>query len=99
MQRTLNDLINGIAMKSGVEPSKILRTVHINNKGISILMDDETVVELPEGQDMIAEFQTIRSSSPMKREWDSRPTDVQVDGEVDSIQTSHSEGYELRLIF
>jgi hypothetical protein len=99
MQRTLNDLNNGIAAKSNIEPSKILRTLRVNTKGISILMDDEAVVELPEGQDLIAEFQAVRSSSPMKREWDSGPTDVQVDGEIDTIQTKQSEGYELRLIY
>ena len=49
--------------------------------------------------DMVAEFQELRSSSPMKREWDSGPTDVQVDGVMDVVQTTQSQGYELRLIF
>lgn len=99
MQRTLNDLNNCIATKSDIEPSKIIRTVRINQKGITILMDDDAVVELPEEQDMIAEFQAIQSSSPMKREWDSGPNNIMVDGEVDTIQTKQSEGYELRLIY
>jgi len=97
MQRTVQDLVNGIAIKSGVEPSKVLRTLRINSKGLTIIVDDETVVELPEGQEMVAEFQELRSHSPMKREWDSGPTDIQVDGEV--TQATQSEGYELRLLF
>jgi len=99
MQRTLTDLVNGIATKSNIEPSKVLRTIRINKQGINILFDDETVVELPEGQDMIAEFKDIRPESPVKREWDSGPTDIQVDGDLDVIHTVQSEGYELRLIF
>ena len=99
MQKTVKDLINEISKKSEVEPSKVLRTIRINPKGLSILFDDETVRELPEGQDMTAEFQEIRSHSPMKREWDSGPTDIQVDGDLDVIHTVQSEGYELRLLF
>jgi hypothetical protein len=99
MQRNLADLVNGIATKSGVEPSKVLRTIRINTKGLSILMDDETVVELPEGQDMVAEFRRMRPPSPMKREWNSGPTDIQVDGDSEVIHTVQSEGYELRLVF
>jgi hypothetical protein len=99
MQRTIRDLVNEIAGKIEVEPTKILRTIRVNSKGLQIFMDDEAVRELPEGQDMIAELQDIRPHSPMKREWDSGPTDIQVDGDLDVIQTTQSEGYELRLIF
>jgi hypothetical protein len=99
MQRTIRDLVNEIARKIDVEPTKILRTLRINSKGLQIFMDDETVRELAEGQDMVAELQDIRPHTPMKREWDSGPTDIQVDGDVDVIQTTRSEGYELRLIF
>jgi hypothetical protein len=99
MQPTLMDLINGIAMKCNVEATKILRTIRINNKGLNILFDDDTVKELPEGQDMIAEFQEIIPDSPMRREWDSGAADIQVDGDVDVASTLQSEGYELRLRF
>ncbi|KIW00370.1 hypothetical protein, variant [Verruconis gallopava] len=99
MQRTLKDLINGIAAKCNVEPTKVLRTLRINKQGLNILLDDESVVELPEGQDMIAEFLEIRPHSPMKREWDSGPTDIQVDGDIDIATTVQSEGYELRLLY
>jgi hypothetical protein len=99
MQLTLKDLINGIARKCNVEESKVLRTIRINKKGLNILFDDETVKEMPEGQDMVAEFTEIKPSSPMRREWDSGPTDVQVDGDAEVTDTLQSEGYELRLLY
>lgn len=99
MQRTLKDLVNGIATKSNIEPTKVLRTVRVNKAGLNILMDDESVVEIPEGQDMIADFSEMRPQEPMKREWDAGPTDIQVDGDVDVISTLQSEGYELRLLY
>jgi hypothetical protein len=99
MQPTLKDLVNGIAMKCNVEATKVLRTIRINSKGLNIFCDDETVKELPEGQDMVAEFTEIRPNSPMRREWDSAPADIQVDGDIDVATTVQSEGYELRLLF
>jgi hypothetical protein len=99
MQRTLKDLVNGIATKCSVEPTKVLRTLRINKQGLNILLDDDSVVELQEGQDMVAEFIAIRPHSPMKREWDSGPTDIQVDGDIDVATTVQSEGYELRLLY
>jgi hypothetical protein len=99
MQRTLKDLVNGIATKSNVEQTKVLRTVRINKAGLHIFMDDESVVELPEGQDMIAEFTEMNLQEPMKREWDAGPTDIQVDGDIDVVNVVQSEGYELRLHF
>jgi hypothetical protein len=99
MQRTLKDLVNGIAVKSGVEPSKILRTLRVNKTGLTVLFDNETVAELPEGQDMVAEFHKSKPQSPVRREWDSGPTDIQVDGDLDVVENVQSEGYELRLLF
>jgi len=98
-QRTLKDLNNGIAAKANIESSKILRTLRINGKGISVLMDDDAVVELQEGQDMVAEFQAIWLSSPMKCEWGSSPMDIQADGEIDTTETKQLEGYQLLLIY
>ena len=99
MQRTLKDLVNGIATKCNVEPTKVLRTIRINKTGINIMFDDECVVELPEGQDLVAEFNEMRPHSPMKREWDAGPTDIQVDGDIGVIENVNSTGFELRLLF
>ncbi|KAF2429549.1 CP2 transcription factor family protein-like protein [Tothia fuscella] len=99
MQHTLKDLVNGIAMKCNVEATKVLRTIRINKQGLNILLDDDTVREMPEGQDMVAEFNEITPSSPMRREWDTKPADIVVDGDIDVATTIQSEGYELRLLY
>lgn len=98
MQRTLRHLVQEVARKSGIEPNRVLQTVRIK-QSMHILFDDDTVQELPEGQDLIAEFQEIKPKSPMKREWDSGPTDIQVDGDINVSQNVQTEGYELRLHF
>lgn len=99
MQRSLKDFVNGIAMKAEIEPTKVIRTLRINQKGLSILFDEDLIQELPEGQDMIAEIRDLHPQEPMKREWDAGPTDVQVDGDLGLIDSTTSEGYELRLHF
>ena len=59
VQRTLNEFTSATAAKFGVEPQKVVRTVRMTQKGIQILMDDEAIRELPEGQDIKAEFATV----------------------------------------
>ena len=99
MQRTLKDLVNGIAMKSNIEATKVLRTIRVNKAGIEILMDDEGVTELPEGQDMVAELIEMHPDEPMRREWEPATAAIQVDGDIDIAHTVQSHGYELRLVY
>ncbi|KAJ9647054.1 hypothetical protein H2199_002040 [Coniosporium tulheliwenetii] len=99
IQRTVKDLVNGIAMKSKIEPTKVVRTIRITPKGLHVLVDEDAVQEIPEGQDIIAEFYALKPHSPIRREWDSGPTDVQVDGDLGAIENIPSAGYELRLIY
>jgi hypothetical protein len=101
MERTVKALVGGIAMKINVEPTKVTRTIRINQKGLKILMDDAAVHAIPEQQDMTAEFHEIGTPPvhPMKREWDAAPTDIQVDGDLGVVENVNSTGYELRLLF
>jgi hypothetical protein len=102
MQRTLKDFTNSIASKWNLEPTKIVRTLHVLERGLQAEMDDDVIRELDEGQDIIMEIAELRNSaqSQPKREWE-----MSVDVAVDSDNTSgtqnvvHSEGYELRLMF
>lgn len=71
MERTVNDLIISIAIKCGVEPTQVTRTLRINPKGLKIMVDDEVVQELPEGQDMVVEFAEVASDTGLKQEVDS----------------------------
>lgn len=99
MQRSLRDFVAGVAAKLDLDPSQVVRAVHVNRTGLNILLDDEVVRELPEGQDMIAEFFALQPRSPVRREWDAGPTDTQVDGDVPAMANTKATLYELRLLF
>jgi hypothetical protein len=100
MDRTLKELVAGIARKINIEPTQVTRTIRVNQKGLQILLDDAGVQAIPEQQDMAAEFQEIMApTQPMKREWDAGPTDIQVDGDIHVIENVNSTGYELRLLY
>ncbi|KAH6873108.1 CP2 transcription factor-domain-containing protein [Alternaria rosae] len=101
MERTVKELVASIAMKIKIEPTKVTRTIRVNQKGLQILMDDDAVNRIPEQQDMTAEFHEIGTPPvhAMKREWDAGPTDIQVDGDISVTENVHSTGYELRLLF
>jgi hypothetical protein len=88
-QRSLKDLVDVIATKSRIEASKVLRTIQINKKGLHILIDDDSVQEIPEGQEMVAEFKEIGLGL----------SEGQEPGDFEFAETFESEGYELRLLF
>jgi hypothetical protein len=97
MQRTLKDFTNAIALKWNIEPTKVLRTLHVTERGLQVEMDDDVIRELTEGQDMIMEIAEIPNSSPdLKREWEMA---VDSDNASGTQNVHHNEGYELRLIF
>ncbi|KAG8529229.1 uncharacterized protein KY384_005864 [Bacidia gigantensis] len=56
MERTARHLIKGVATKCDVDPASIARALRIDPRGLKIIIDDEVVRELPEGQDMIVEL-------------------------------------------
>lgn len=99
MQRTLDDFVRAVASKCDIDATAVLRIVRINRQGLNILFDDECIAQLPEGQDMTAEFAEIKSQTPFKREWDAGPTDTQIDGDFGPTENSRSSGYELKLLF
>ncbi|WPH04126.1 transcription factor BOM, protein [Acrodontium crateriforme] len=98
---TLKDFVNAVAQKCNIESTKVLQTVRVNKKGLNILFDDDCVLELREGQDMIVEVSDIHSDSPLKtrRDWDAGPTDVQCDGDIANVESLNTSGYELKLFF
>lgn len=101
MNRSLKDFTTAIAMKCDIEPTEVLRTYRINRDGLHILFDDDCIRELPEGQDMTAEFSETQPDTPVrpKREWDAASTDVQCDGDLTTVENVSSTGYELKLLF
>ncbi|KAE8839073.1 hypothetical protein HRS9139_03456 [Pyrenophora teres f. teres] len=101
MSRTVKELVTAIAMKINIEPTKVTRTVRVNQKGLQILMDDEAVNRIPEQQDMSAEFHEIGTPPvhSIKHDWDTGSKEIQVDGDISVTENVHSTGYELRLLF
>jgi len=100
MQRTLKDFTSSIAAKWNLEPTKILRTLHVLDRGLEVVMDDDVIRELAEGQDLIMEIAEVKTSPQLKREWD-MAVDVVVDSEsaTGTQNVIQTEGYELRLTF
>jgi len=68
----------------------VLRTVHVSPRGLTILVDDEFVGEMPEGQDMKVQATEIREESPFA----SPPQESE--GKTGAVAKS---GWELRLMY
>ena len=68
MQRTVKDLVDGISDKFQVDPARVTQVTHINSRGLQIVVDEDVVRELPEGQDMIVEFASTQIDQPVRNE-------------------------------
>ncbi|KAL1857815.1 hypothetical protein Plec18170_003039 [Paecilomyces lecythidis] len=55
-ERTAGDLLSKITEKQKMDPGRVVRVVRVNSKGLNIMVDDDVVRELPDGQDMVAEI-------------------------------------------
>lgn len=49
-------MMKKISEKRHIDPARIVRILRINYNGLRIMVDDDVVRELPEGQDMIADI-------------------------------------------
>lgn len=58
-ERTAQDLTQRISEKCGVDASKIARMLHTNQAGLEILVDDDFVQQMAEGQDMIVKIEEL----------------------------------------
>lgn len=99
MQRTVKDLISSIASKCQVDPTRVVRTFRVNAKGLKIIVDDEVVRELPEGQDMTVEFFESGSDRPVKQEKDTAKLDVSADHDTTAKDAGASTALEMKLLF
>ncbi|EEH20295.2 hypothetical protein PABG_02554 [Paracoccidioides brasiliensis Pb03] len=86
-QRTAKDLIHAVSKKCKIDVSRVVRALCVRGNGLHIVLDDDVVSELPEGQDMVAEVLEVRDCS----------LDASTDG--DSSTSSTTSGIELKLIF
>jgi CP2 transcription factor len=98
MRRTVRDLINGIAHKFQIDPFRVTQVTHVNSKGLHIIVDEDVVRELPEGQDMLVEFLPIHTDSAVKHEFaPAAASDILVDGIIDPLDTAISDPLEMWL--
>jgi hypothetical protein len=88
LHRTVKDLVHGIADKFQIDPDRIAQVTHINSKGLHIIVDEDVVREVPEGQDMVVEFSPVGSVRQVKHEWISPATEHHIiDGDISAIAT------------
>jgi len=75
--RTAPCLTSSIAVKCGIDPETVYRSVYINDKGLSVFIDDEFVLQMNEGQDMKVQFKDITDNESTKRSpgWREQNTD------------------------
>ena len=61
----LTGMTQKISEKQQIDPSRIVRILHVNEAGLRIMVDDDVVRELPEGQDMIVDiYESDDAQSP-----------------------------------
>ncbi len=97
MERTVKDLVTSIAMKCGVDPTHVTRTLRVNPRGLKIMVDDEVVREISEGQDMIIEFSEVDSSTGFKQEAGSGASTPKAT--QSPSKSASNRGREMRLLF
>jgi hypothetical protein len=55
-ERTVSDLMEKISHKQLIDPSRVVRVFHVKENGLKIMVDDDVVRELPDGQEMDVEI-------------------------------------------
>ncbi|KAL1881134.1 hypothetical protein VTK73DRAFT_4581 [Phialemonium thermophilum] len=71
MQRTLQEFVSRVAAKWNINPAKVVRTIHVLERGLEVEMDDDAVQQIEEGQDITLEVVEVGSGVPVvKGEWD-----------------------------
>ncbi|KAJ5749050.1 uncharacterized protein N7511_010746 [Penicillium nucicola] len=61
-ERTVRDFMQQISSKQQIDPMRIVSIKHITENGMQIMLDDDVVRELPEGQDMLVDISTTSGS-------------------------------------
>ncbi|KAI9777712.1 MAG: hypothetical protein M1839_008631 [Geoglossum umbratile] len=98
MERTVQEFTANIAAKFGIELTWVARTTYVNSKGLNVIIDDDFVREIPEGQDMRIEVIEIRPEAPrVKREWHIGPGED--DDDFRAVDSASPTKFEIRVLF
>lgn len=57
-----------ISLKQRIDPQRIVRVLHVKRDGLKIMVDDDVVRELPDGQDMDVEVSEAVNGSDDSKE-------------------------------
>jgi hypothetical protein len=96
-KRTIEEFNRRIASKWGIDPAKVVRSIHAIPGGLEIEMDDDVIRELKEGQDMRLEIEeVIEPPVQTKREWE---MSIDETGNDSDEVAPPAKGFVLRLIF
>lgn len=71
-KRTVDELTSKILQKSPTSPAGVARVLHVKESGLQIVVDDEFVQEIPEGQSMLVKILTIPPSNADSERKDTR---------------------------
>jgi hypothetical protein len=85
-----------------IEPARVVRTLRIRRQDLIIYLDDESVRELPEGQDMAAQFHVIQGNRQEREQEAGDRGEEETDGAAGFIGASSIANppvYELWLMF
>lgn len=55
-ERTARELMKKISEKQDIDPACVVRIFHMSQNGIRIMVDDDVVRHIPEGQDMVVDI-------------------------------------------
>lgn len=75
-ERTVKDLMDKISVKRPINIKHVLHILLVKKGGVNIMVDDDVVRELPEGQDMDVEISKVADTSESPD--DSRPPAFEV---------------------
>ncbi|KAE8352603.1 CP2 transcription factor-domain-containing protein [Aspergillus coremiiformis] len=62
-ERTVHELMEKISVKQHIDPQRVVRVLRVNRNGLKIMVDDDVVRELPDGQDMVVETKAFGSAT------------------------------------
>jgi hypothetical protein len=88
-QRTVKGLLNGISKTFQVDLTRIIQVVRVTLNGLKVIVDNDVINELPEGQDMVVEFDGLRPN----------PLASKVDVDTNVVDGLTSSGLEVMLLF
>lgn len=102
--RSLTEFINAIAKKIHGELVPVTRVIRHTTKGIDVVVDDEMITEIGEGQDMRAEICIVQRHFPVKveasgeRDGHGQAVDAVTTAEGHTLEGGPTE-YEMKVYF